>query len=56
MEVRSAIIYHDVSLATPLVPVANSPRLGDRTQAVVTVPSTALNGIISFAPESIEVF
>lgn len=41
--------------ATPLIPAVNSPSLGDRTQAFIAVPSTALNGIISFALESLQV-
>lgn len=45
-----------ILLATPLIPAVNSPSLGDRTQAVIVVPSTALNGIISFALESLQVY
>ena len=41
--------------ATPLIPAVNSPNVGDRRQAVVPVPATALNGIISFAIDSLEV-
>ena len=42
-------------VGTPLIPAVNSPSLGDRVMAVVMVPPTALNGIIGFALESLQV-
>lgn len=41
--------------ATPLIPPLNSPSVGERRTATVNVPATALNGIISFALESLQV-
>ena len=51
------LLLRDICLssATPLIPPTNSPSLGDRVTATVMVPSTALNGIIGFSVESLQV-